>query len=176
LPGLSPSEEVIDEFLDCLQLYTERKEEQLKVRIKDDAYYRNFVGLAGVVQPDGAKVDMVGFTAVRGEKTKKVAMRQVVTDTPALAAVDVLPEKARRDTKDADLVTLRGQLLIANATKRSDTQSGEIEIVTGDSKVKFAVPPGMMSDIVKPLWESEVVVTGTRKGKKIYLMQIKEAD
>jgi hypothetical protein len=34
----------------------------------------------------------------------------------------------------------------------------------------------MMSDIVKPLWESEVEVTGTLKGKKVHLMQIRAAN
>jgi hypothetical protein len=46
LPGLSPAKEVIDELLDCLQLYTQGDEAQLKERIREDAYYRNFVGLA----------------------------------------------------------------------------------------------------------------------------------
>jgi hypothetical protein len=31
----------------------------------------------------------------------------------------------------------------------------------------------MMSDIVRPLWEMEVLVTGVRKGKKISLQDIK---
>jgi len=69
---------------------------------------------------------------------------------------------------------LRGELLIANATKKSGKQSGEIEIVTsGNVRVKVVVPPGLMSDIVKPLWESEVEVTGIRRGKKVHLLQIR---
>jgi hypothetical protein len=176
LPGLSPGEAVIDELLDCLQLYTQGEDTQLKERISEEAYYRNFVGLARTLQPDGAKVNMVGFTTVRRGTTRQVAMTQAVSETPALRPQDVLPDQGKKAKPDADLVELRGELLIANATKKSDKQSGEIEIVTsGNIRVKVVVPPGMMSDIVKPLWESQVEVTGTRKGKKIHLMQIKAA-
>ena len=45
LPELSPSTEVINEVLDCLQLYTQGNDEQLKARIKEEAYYVNFVNL-----------------------------------------------------------------------------------------------------------------------------------
>ena len=176
LPGLSPGEQVIDELLDCLQLYTSGDESQLKERITEEAYYRNFVSLARTLQPDGTKVNMVGFTALRRGETKQVAMTEAVRDTPALTPKDVLPEEKKKGKGDEDLVHLRGELQIANATKKSSTQSGEIEIVTeGNVRTKVVVPPGMMSDIVKPLWESQVEVTGTRKGKKVHLMQIRPA-
>jgi hypothetical protein len=176
LPGLSPGEQVIDELLDCLQLYTSGDESQLKERITEEAYYRNFVSLARTLQPDGTKVNMVGFTALRRGETKQVAMTEAVRDTPALTSKDVLPGEKKKGKGDEDLVHLRGELQIANATKKSSTQSGEIEIVTeGNVRTKVVVPPGMMSDIVKPLWESQVEVTGTRKGKKVHLMQIRPA-
>jgi hypothetical protein len=174
LPGFSPSIEVIDELLECLQLYTQGDEGRLKGRIKEEAYYRNFVSLARSLQPDGARINMVGFTTVRGGATKKVALTQATSETPALSPRDVIPESAKKGVQDEELVELRGELLIANATKKSGKQSGEIEIVTPQNdKVKVIVPPGMMSDIVKPLWESEVQVTGIRKGKRLHLMQIK---
>jgi len=174
LPGLSPGETVIDELLDCLQLYTRGQETQLKERISEEAYYRNFVSLARTLQPDGAKVNMVGFTTVRRGATKQVAMTEAPSDAPTLTSQDVVPVQGKRATPDEDIVKLRGELLIANAVKKSGKQSGEIEIVTsGNVRVKVVVPPGMMSDIVKPLWESDVEVTGTRRGKKVHLMQIR---
>lgn len=176
LPGFSPTEEVIDELLDCLQLYTQGDESQLKERIQEDAYYRNFVGLARSLQPDGAKVNMVGFTAMRRGAIKQVAMTQASSELPPLNPQDVLPDQTAKAKSDLELVQLRGELLIADATKRSGDKSGEIEIVTpGNVRVKVVVPPGLMSDIVKPLWESEVEVTGTRKGKKVHLTHIKAA-
>lgn len=176
LPGLSSSEEVIDELLDCLQLYARGEEEHLRERIREEAYYRNFVGLAGTLQPDGAKVDMVGFTTVRRGTTKQVALTQAASETSAFSAGNVIADDGKKRGQDVEQVELRGELLIANATKRSRMQSGEIEIVTsGNMKVKVVVPPGMMSDIVKPLWESEVEVIGTRKGNRVHLIQIRPA-
>lgn len=174
LPGLSPGEAVIDELVDCLQIYTQGDEAQLKDRIGEEAYYRNFVGLARTLQPDGAKVNMVGFTTMRRGSTKRVAMTQAAAETPVLTSQNVVPDQGKKFKPDEELVHLRGELLIANATKKSGKQSGEIEIVTsGNVRVKVVVPPGLMSDIVKPLWESEVEVTGTRRGKKVHLLQIR---
>jgi hypothetical protein len=176
LPGLSPGETVIDELLDCLRLYTQGQEAQLKERISEEAYYRNFISLARTLQPDGAKVNMVGFTTMRRGTTKQVAMTEATNDAPTLTPQDVILEQGKKAKPDAGLVELRGELLIANATKKSGKQSGEIEIVTsGNIRVKVVVPPGMMSDIVKPLWESQVEVTGTRIGKKVHLLQIRAA-
>ncbi len=176
LPGLSPTASVIDEFLDCLQLYNQGEAAQLKKRINEEAYYRNFVGLARTIQPDGAKVKMVGFTTVRRGVTKQIALTSAAGETLTLHPQDVVPDDGKRGRSETEPVTLRGELLIANATKKSDKQSGEIEIVaSGNLRVKVVVPPGMMSDIVKPLWESEVEVTGTRRGNKIHLVQIRAA-
>ena len=61
----------------------------------------------------------------------------------------------------------------ANSLKRTN----EIQIVSaGNVRHSIVVPEGMMSDIVKPLWEEDVTVTGTRKGKKIHLMQIRPVE
>lgn len=174
LPGLSRGEEVIDEFLDCLQLYSQGEEKELRRRIPDDAYYRNFVSLVRTLQPDGEKVDMVGFTTVRRGEPKQVALTQFANNPTTFSPSEALSDAI--ESADGETVALRGQLLIANATKKSDKQSGIIEIVTeGNVRVKLVVPPGIMSDIVKPLWELEVEAIGTRKGKQIHLMQIREA-
>jgi hypothetical protein len=72
-------------------------------------------------------------------------------------------------------VEVTGTLKMADARKKID----EIQIISaGNVRHTVVVPPGMMSDIVKPLWDTDVSVTGTQKGKKIYLMQIRpvEAD
>jgi hypothetical protein len=176
LPGFSRSESVIDELLDCLEIYTQGDLTKLKERIKEEAYYTNFVALARTLQPDGAKVDMVGFTAVRRGKVKQVALKRAISEPQALRGDIVQEEEARAVTTSDKLVQFRGVLLIANAKKKTNKQSGTIEVVMpGNVGQKLTVPPGMMVDIVRPLWESEVVVTGLRKGKKVHLVEIKPA-
>jgi hypothetical protein len=45
-----------------------------------------------------------------------------------------------------------------------------------NARHRVVVPPGMMSDIVKPLWETQVIVKGLRKGKTISLQEIRPLD
>ena len=176
LPGMSPSKTIVDEMLDCLQLFTQHDETKLRARIKNEAYYLNFVNLARTLQPDGAKIRTVGFTTVREGLTKEVTLIQAAPEVLSATASGVVAEIEKKSTKDAEIVEYRGVLLIANAKKKSDNQSGVIEIVTAENEsIKIVVPPGMMSDIVRPLWETEVEVSGTRKGKKLYLDQIRPA-
>ena len=57
------------------------------------------------------------------------------------------------------------------------TASGaKIHVVDAEgTSHRVIVPPGMMTDIVKPLWESEVEIMGTRKRSAIHLTSIRPA-
>jgi hypothetical protein len=171
LPGFSPGERVIDELLECLELYTRRDEEHLRARISDDAYYRNFVSLAQTIEPDGRNIELVGFTTVRSGAPKQVQL----TPPPA---VPVFKDEAqlrapKHEKPDDRTVEVTGTLKFADARKTTH----EIQIVSaGNVRHPIVVPEGMMSDVVKPLWGEEVTVTGVQKGRKIHLMQIRPAE
>jgi hypothetical protein len=151
IPGLSSSQGIIDEILECLDLYNRGDKTTLRERIKEEAYFNNFVGLAGLLQPDGKDVTMVGFTCVRRGEAKQVALTKGVE----------MPNQVERLTKvgdqnavrrNGDPVVVRGELLIANAAKKMKDASGQIEIFTSDNEsIKVIVPSGMMSDVVRPL-------------------------
>jgi hypothetical protein len=170
LPGLSLGEGVIDEMVECLELYKHDEPRQLRARIPDEAYYRNFVSLAQNIAPDGRNIDLVGFTIVRGGTAKQVQL----TCSPPLIPYSRDEAQLRRVVKsDTDAVEVTGTLKMADARKRAD----EIGIIsTGNLSHTVIVPLGMMSDIVKPLWDTEVVVTGRQKGKKIHLTQIRPVE
>jgi hypothetical protein len=64
-------------------------------------------------------------------------------------------------------------LKMADSRKKTD----EIQIISaGNGRHTVVVPPGMMSDIVEPLWDTEVLVTGVQKGRKIHLMQVRPVE
>jgi hypothetical protein len=172
LPGLSMGEDIIDELLDCLELYKRGEETKLREKINEEAYYRNFVSLARTIEPDGRKVDMVGFTTIRSGTKKEVSLTRTMQDTPTVRPRDVAA--VRNNIKeDEETVEVMGLLRFANSLKKTD----EIQIVSsGNVRHSVIVPPGMMSDIVKPLWDAQVVVTGVQKGRKIHLMQIRAVD
>jgi hypothetical protein len=169
LPGLSVGEGVIDELLDCLELYTRGEEEQLRERIGEEAYFRNFVNLARTIEPDGRKVDVVGFTTVRSGTPKNVQLTHTSPGVLGVLQNNALAGLPTKEKPDEEIVHVSGTLKMADSRKKTD----EIQIIsTGSVRHTVVVPPGMMSDIVKPLWDTEVAVIGVQKGQKIHLMQI----
>lgn len=164
IPGLSIGEQIIDELVDCLEILAHGEDATLIERINDEAYYRNFVGLVKGIAPDGRGVDQVGFTAIRNGQMRQVSLRgQEGLLRPQTQAQIAEPL--------ANTVTVTGTLDFADQRKENKSQ---IQIVEkGGGYHIFSVPPGMMSDIVKPLWGSEVIVVGHRMGKtKVVLDEI----
>lgn len=169
LPGLSLGEQVIDELLACLEILARDDEERLKARINDDAYYTNFVALAKRIAPDGQDVNLVGFTTLRHGQIRKVAL--TATRENALLRPLTTSSGTSKDSPDSNVVQVVGILKMADARKKD---RDEIQLID-DRHLRhtIVVPPGMMSDIVRPLWDTQVVVTGVQKGKRINLQEIR---
>ena len=164
LPGMDPAQQIIDELFECLELFNSSKTDLLGKKIEDPAYYRNFVGLARNIAPDGEEIKAVGFAAIRNKVERQVALTITRKQAP------ISEPKTIREEKEA-VIKVTGKLLFADARK----EKGEIQIVDGKGKGhRVRVPEGMMSDIVRPLWEYRVTVTGTFRDKKIYLQDIEK--
>ena len=57
------------------------------------------------------------------------------------------------------------------------SRDGTIKLEDQDGSVhEILVPEGMMGDIVRPLWDDTVVVTGARRGNRIRLEGIDRAE
>lgn len=157
---------IVDEVLGCLELFNGSEELALRERIGDRAYYDNFVGLARQLAPDGELVDMVGLTSIQAGKERQVLLSRTSNFLyPSSNIEDAKPK--------ADRITIQGFLKVANSR---DPEMGHITIVDATGKAySVTVPVGMMSDIVKPLWEETVIVTGLKIGRKIMLEEIRLA-
>jgi hypothetical protein len=86
-----------------------------------------------------------------------------------------IQKKPRRAIKTKEKeIQIRGTLLEADATQQLE---GLINVVdsTG-TKTTIHVPRGMMSDIVKPMFEEEVVVSAIDRGSQIDLVTIDLAE
>lgn len=166
LPGLDLTQEIIDETLECLDLFSASKTETLQQRFGDEAYYRNFIGLAKRIAPDGRDIKTVGFTALKGEKERRVVLS---------SRLDQLQQPSLRVTEDTTReIKISGTLKFANSLR---LRSGLIQIVDNQGVPhKIQVPPGLMGDIVRPMYEQEVVVTGQLKANVVVLDTIVPAE
>lgn len=166
-PQLSLDLGILDELLNCLELFDKANDEALREQIPEEPYYRNFVGLARKLSPDGDDVNVVGFTTLRNGHERKVALTRS-------RGQDHSVEHMVTTEQPTELVTVQGSLRFADSTKG---QTGRIRLVEERGKTHdIIVPEGMMSDIVKPLWDDDVVVKGVRIGKSINLEDIFLAD
>jgi hypothetical protein len=167
LPGLELAEDVIKEMLDCLELFNAANARALRERIPDPAYYRNFISLARNISPDGEAVRTVGFTALAaGQERRLILTRPHTQEPPSFTEqlIDVTREK----------VVVRGVLKFADA-RRED--QGKICLLDSDDRPHMVhVPTGMMDDIVRPLWDYEVIVRGIRQENYIVLEDIRKAE
>jgi hypothetical protein len=171
LPGISIAESVIDEVIDCLGLFIKGEEQALRQRIPDESYFANFVGLANAIAPDGDEVETIGFTALRRGQERTVALRPKQPTAPQAPAAPGAAEPGKSEATDMGTVT--GELKFADSLEhRRDL----IRLIDDrGAKHTVVVPPGMMTDIVRPLWGARVVVTGTIRRGRIHLPGIDRA-
>lgn len=156
---------IIDEFMDLMKLVQDARIEQLRERIPQPAYLRNFLSLARNLAPDGRRIRQVGFTT-----TTNTGRRSVSVITPASKLP--LPKLAEPSTAEAEPVEIHGILRFADSIRRN-----QIKIIDRqDRSHTIDVPDGMMNDIVRPLWDLSVTVTGLRKGKSIVLEDIQTTE
>ncbi len=160
--GMDLATDTLTELLECFEMFVPSGSERLAERIGDESYYRNFVALARGIAPDGRKVRAVGLTAIQQKKE-----RRVLLSTPVAGKE---PAKGKTPRPGAEEVQVRGRLMYADSLRE---KSGKIRVVDENNvQHKISVPIGLMSDIVRPLYEENVVVTGRMKRKTIMLETI----
>ncbi len=165
-----PSEHLLDELLDCLSLIEEGDEAKLRKRIPNAAYYNNFVALAQTILPDGDRVKTVGFTVQRNGSVRELALRHTPTDIRDGFRPVLAPGTKKAIKGNERPVEVSGQLRLADSVH----ETNRIQIVSElGSAVTVYVPEGMMTDIVKPLWDEWVTIDGLKMGRTITLMNIR---
>ena len=152
-PGISYVTEVVDEFMELMYLVNSLEILEVEKRIQDPAYLRNFLALSRKIAPDGERIRQVGFTVSRNG-----AERSVELLTPRSRIPSSPFDKSSSDTQE--LRSIRGTLRYADATRDNRNR---IRLVDGGKIVHtIDVPEGMMNDIVRPMWNSEVELVAER--------------
>ena len=167
LPGMVmlDTSEVLNEFMDLIGLLNDATISDIRERIPQPAYLTNFLGLAKNLAPDGDRIHQVGFTTITKSGTRSESITKPKSEFPPPTVIE-LPHD---ETKP---IEIRGTLRYADSITEN-----RIKII--DSKGEphtIGVPEGMMNDIVRPMWDSEVTVIGLRKGRSITLQEIQEEE
>jgi len=155
---------VVSEVIGCLDLVNAGKAEEIRAAIPEEAYWRNFIGLARKLAPDGSEIDCVGLALRSPEDTRKVELRRPASQIRA----------ARQDAaRDPVTVVAEGRLSFAEGVANRNLIKLEPEI--GDLQTVH-VPEGMLADIVRPLWGEVVRVRGRRRGQVIDMDDIEPVE
>ena len=159
--------EVVDEILNCLELFEGEKQEELKSRFEEEEYHDNFVGLAKQMAPDGEDIQLVGFNRIKDGKERPVALRK---NRKKIQKENKLDTSSNNVTTNE--VTLVGTLMHANTPIKGKFGSVKLFCPKTQNTYNIAVPISLMKDIVQPFYEENVIIQGHKKGKKIFLDEI----
>lgn len=158
--------ETVNEFMDLMELLHNAEIADLRTRIPDAAYLRNFLGLAKNIAPDGNRIRLVGYTTYSKGVIRKVAVTRPAEELPQSTDVDEGPIESEHH------IEVSGTLLYADATSQN-----RIRLIDSESKSHtIEVPKGMMTDIVRPNWDAMVTIKGIQKGKSILLQDIESQE
>lgn len=160
--GKLDQEQIIDEVTESLGDFANADIEKLKKTINSEIYLRNFIELARRIAPDGEKITTVGITTIRMGKEKATALTR-----PAKEIVKAITERGSKKAKDNPDIEIVGRLNFADSTGKKDII--KIRDHNGQDH-RVSVPSGMMADIVKPLWDNDVVIRG-KQGKDIIFLE-----
>jgi hypothetical protein len=143
----------------------------LREQIPDEPYRLNFIALAQRLSPDGQDIRTVGFTTSFHRELRVVALATPRRDVREWLHRE--PKEATAGTQEQH-IEIQGTLLEADAKSQTE---GVIQVVDSTGEIhKVFVPRGMMSDIVKPMFEEEVILCAVQKGTRKDLETIDLAD
>ena len=149
--------DVIGEFIDLMAIANSGDPEAIEERIPDLSYQQNFLGLSKGIAPDGRDIRQIRFSADTNGSTRNVTFtRPASTISPVV--------RTSLDT-GAEFVEVSGTLRYADAS--SNSGHNRIKLIEDNGQLhSVRVPAGLMTDIVRPMWNSQVTVVGARSGKQ----------
>ncbi|MBN7810180.1 hypothetical protein J0A68_04375 [Algoriphagus sp. H41] len=151
LEGFENSVEIIEELVENIKLLNQGEIDQLKNRIPDETYLKNFISLSKELAPDGDEVNLVGFTIIKANETKDVQFTRLRSEI-SISQFEIEEEVEDKEKK----IELTGRLSAAD-----DDKSNIRLNVENDGKYLITVPDGL-SDIVKKYWGEQVKIKGTK--------------
>ncbi len=149
---------LIDDLLKNIKILNEGNINKLSKTIKEEDYRRNFIALTRQLAPDGDRVKLVGFSVKRNNQINTVPLTKIKSDFNINEVINA------EDNNSTEYIELIGVLSYANS------KNNIIRLTDKEKKDHtIIVPKGLLSDVVKPYFEEEVVLRGKKIGKNIVL-------
>ena len=94
----SNTSEIVDEFMDLMELVNGARIEEIQERIPDAAYLHNFLDLSSKIAPDGDRIRQVGFTVLRLGTQRSVEFTRSAADIRPSRLAPRIPKAPSRST------------------------------------------------------------------------------
>jgi hypothetical protein len=160
VPMFITASEVIDEVISCIDLVNSSSEHELRDRIRDDSYYRNFLALTRSLAPDGENIKLVGFTS----------LRNTVSLTRIHSQIEFAPEVERVPPSLLPRIDVRFHGIMDMASGKSGQES--IGLTTDEGQEFTIIVEEGLEDLVRTYFKQFVVVSGVADGTRIYLRDL----
>lgn len=160
--------EIIEDILDNIDLLNEGKEQEVRNKIGDPVYYRNFIALTRELAPDGENISVVGMTIVRNGIERQTKITKVKDD------IKINPNDFELENS---LVNPSPTIEIVGRLSAADSDQNNLRISDKKGKrFKIIVPEGL-GDIVRNYWDEQVAIKGEMQSKNtVVLFQIDKAN
>lgn len=168
LTGFFGPADVIGEFIDLMAIVNSGNLDAVEERIPDPSYQQNFIGLSKGIAPDGRKIRQVRFATNSDNGIRTVAVTR--------PASQIQTAGARTMHGGTETIEVHGTLRYADA---SISNRNRIKLLADSGQSHdIQVPAGLMDDIVRPMWNLPVTVSGFRHPKQtiIRLLDIWPSD
>lgn len=149
IEGFESSNEIIEDLIENISLVNKGEFDELKSKINDETYLKNFISLSKELAPDGQEINLVGLTIIKNNESKDVQFTRLRNEI----AVGFFDESENKEEKN-EIIELVGRLFAANE------ELSNIRLrVENDEHYSITVPDGL-GDIVKKYWGEQVKVKG----------------
>lgn len=148
--SLNPVPRIIDEFIECVDVFQAGDEARMLERLPDEDYRRDMMQLMHQLAPDGQEVALVGVARQREGEAKVAAL----THRPQVS----MPEKRKSLQDLEEELFLRPQYIVGQLLYANEMQADHKIILVDESGKRhhIRVREVSMEDIVKPLWGQRV--------------------
>lgn len=164
LPGFERFENVVQPFLDNLNLLERSEFYELEKELGDPADYLGFVNAARKLAPDGKKVDLVKFQASVDDQLRVVSFsrpQRFLADFPLPEGAEDQEAINGYQATDFD-IRKTGVLRLADGLVKTEC------VLVTDDKANWNIegPENVLDAVVRAYFKRRVVVTGKQMKKK----------